>query len=80
MTSGEALLVLSAVAVGLGATVVSIREYRRSIKSTEIDFESVRKFVESAPPIPQHLLKPIANERPGDRENDEEDDPYKSIT
>ncbi|XDA98712.1 hypothetical protein AB1M95_02055 [Sulfitobacter sp. LCG007] len=56
MTMG-ALLGIAGMVIGASAIIRSLMIYGQSIRSAEPDPERVRRFIETAPPLPKHLLR-----------------------
>ncbi|WP_330646863.1 hypothetical protein RPE78_14870 (plasmid) [Thioclava litoralis] len=55
MMSVKAIIAISGILVYLVGLVHVIIAYRGTTRSAEPDLERVRRFVESAPPLPNHL-------------------------
>ncbi|WHQ84991.1 hypothetical protein [Tritonibacter mobilis] len=75
MMSFDALLSISGMLVCFVGLVHVIIAYRRTTQSAEPDPERVRRFIESAPPIPDHLLyspRDQSNERRNSRTQEDE--------
>ncbi|GAA4227559.1 hypothetical protein GGQ68_004382 [Sagittula marina] len=56
MTMG-ALLGIAGMVIGASAIIRSLMIYGQSIRSAEPDQERVRRFIETAPPLPKHFLR-----------------------
>lgn len=73
MISTEAVTAISGIAVGIFGILCVLRASKDSIQSAEPDPERVRRFVESTPPIPEHLLKTHLDNRPKNPQSAEDD-------
>lgn len=78
MISTESVITISGIAVGIFGILCVLRASKDSIQSAEPDPERVQRFVESTPPIPEHLLKIHPDNRPHNPKSAEDDTPNKA--